>query len=222
MQVKQYLENHLERGGVAIMVSLDVQGAFDSAWWPAILQRLREAKCPRKLYYIVQDYLKERKAFVAINSYNMRKNITKGSAHGSCCSPVLWNIQYDTVLNLKFTNHTRVVVFADDLILMIRTDSISEAENITQVEMGKITMWTENNITKFNEGKSQVMLMTRTKRKEQKEILVYIKNKAIPQVQKLKYLGIIFDNKLLFREHINYVADKCKKNLYFNWLKRPS
>ena len=43
--------------------------------------------------------------------------------------------------------------------------------------------------------------MTRRKRKEQKEILVYINNKAIPQVQKLKYLGIIFDNKLLFREN---------------------
>ena len=66
--------------------------------------------------------------------------------------------------------------------------------------MGKITMWAENN-KKFNEEKSQVMLMTRRKRKEQKEILVYINNKAIPQVQKLKYLGIIFDNKRLFREH---------------------
>jgi len=58
------------------------------------------------------------------------------------------------------------------------------------------------------------MLMTRRKRKEQKEILVYINNKAIPQVQKLKYLGIIFDNKLLFREHMNYVADKCKKLIF--------
>ena len=82
MQVKQYLENHLERGGVAIMVSLDVQGAFDSAWWPAILQRLREAKCPRNLYYLVQDYLKEREAFIAINSYSMRKNITKDAHKG--------------------------------------------------------------------------------------------------------------------------------------------
>jgi len=91
------------------------------------------------------------------------------------------------------------VAFADDLILMIRADSISEAENIANVEMGKITMWAENK-TKFNEEKSQVMLMTR-KRKEQKEILVYINNKAIPDVQKLKYLGIIFDNKLLFRHH---------------------
>ena len=102
------------------------------------------------------------------------------------------------------------MAFADDLILMIRADSISDAENIANVEMGKITMWAENNKTTFNEEKWRVMLMTRRKRKERKEILVCINNKAIPQVQKLKYLGI-FDNKLLFREHINYVADKCKK-----------
>ena len=55
--------------------------------------------------------------------------------------------------------------------------------------------------------------MTRRKRKKQKELLVYINNKAIPQLQKLKYLGI-FDKKLLYREHINYVADKCKKIIF--------
>jgi hypothetical protein len=151
MQVKQYLENHLERGGVAIMVSLDLQWLFDSAWWPAILQRLREAKCPRKLYYLVQDYLKEREAFIAIKSYNMRKNITKGCEQGLCCGSILWNIQYDTVLNLQFTEHTRAVAIADDLILMIIADSISEAENIANVEMGKLQCGqktTKQNLTK--------------------------------------------------------------------------
>ena len=102
------------------------------------------------------------------------------------------------------------MAFADDLILMIRADSTSETENIANIEKEKIAMWAKNNKTKFNEENSKVMLMTRRRRKE-KEILVYINNKAIPQVQKLKYLGIIFDNKLLFREHINDVADKCKK-----------
>jgi len=58
------------------------------------------------------------------------------------------------------------------------------------------------------------MLMTRRKRKEQKEVAVYMNNKAIPQVHKLKYLGIIFDYKLSFREHINYVADKCTKLIF--------
>jgi hypothetical protein len=198
---------------VAIMVSLDLEGTFDSAWLPAILQRLCEAKCPRHLYYLAQNYLKRRKAIIAINSYNMGKNITKGCAQEFCCGPIFWNIQYDTVLNIKFTYHTRAVAFADDFILMIRADSISEAENIANVEMGKITIWAGNK-TKFNGEKSKVMLMTIRKRKEQKEVLVYINNKTIPQLQKLKYLEIIFDYNILFREHINYVADKCKKLIF--------
>jgi len=55
------------------------------------------------------------------------------------------------------------------------------------------------------------MLLTRRKRKEKKKVAVYLNNKAITQVQKLKYLGIIFDYKLTFRDHINYIAEKCTK-----------
>jgi len=41
-----------------------------------------------------------------------------------------------------------------------------------------------------------------------------LNNETVPQVQKLKYLGIIFDYKINFREHINYVTDKCKKLIF--------
>jgi hypothetical protein len=50
--------------------------------------------------------------------------------------------------------------------------------------MGKIAKWAENNKTKFNEEKSKVMLMSRREGKEQKEILVFVNNEPIPQVQK--------------------------------------
>ena len=38
--VRQHIEPHLNRGEVAIIISLDIQEAFGSAWWPALLQRL--------------------------------------------------------------------------------------------------------------------------------------------------------------------------------------
>jgi hypothetical protein len=44
------------------MASLDVKGPFDAAWWPAILNGLRNAKCPQNLYQITQDYFRERRA----------------------------------------------------------------------------------------------------------------------------------------------------------------
>jgi len=56
--------------------------------------------------------------------------------------------------------------------------------------------------------------MTRRKRKERKELEMYLNNKPLLQVHSLKYLGIIFDNKLTFREHINYMAEKCTKFVF--------
>ena len=76
------------------------------------------------------------------------KEHIKGCPRGSCSGPILWNIQYDPILNLQFTHHTRPVAFADDLILMIRADSIREAENIANVEIDKIAIWADNSKTR--------------------------------------------------------------------------
>ena len=56
--------------------------------------------------------------------------------------------------------------------------------------------------------------MTRRKRKENKEVKIYINNKPLLQVGSMKYLGIIFDHKLTFREHIKYMAKKCTKLIF--------
>jgi hypothetical protein len=80
--------------------------------------------------------------------------------------------------------------------------------------MSKISAWAVNNKIRFNEHKSKVMLMTRRKRKERKEIEIYLNNKPLIQVHSMKYLGIIFDSKLTFREHINYMAEKRTKLIF--------
>jgi len=97
---------------------------------------------------------------------------------------------------------------------MIKAESIRESENIANVELNKISAWAKENQIRFNECKSKVMFMTRRKRKEQKDLEIYLNNKLIPQVRSLKYLGLIFDSKLTFREHMNYMAEKCTKLIF--------
>jgi len=77
MEVRQFIEPHLERRGVVLTASLNVKGAFGSAWWPAILKGLREAKCPHKFYYLIKEYLKNRKAVTAIDSLSKEKKHNK-------------------------------------------------------------------------------------------------------------------------------------------------
>jgi RNA binding protein fox-1 len=58
------------------------------------------------------------------------------------------------------------------------------------------------------------MVITRRKRKENKEISVYMNNRIIGQGQKIKYLGIIIDSKLNFREHFIHISSKCTKLIH--------
>jgi len=66
-------------------------------------------KVPPKSLNLTLDFLKERKAVIKINNFNIEKRITKGCPQGSCCSPGLWNIPYNPILNLRYTKHTKII-----------------------------------------------------------------------------------------------------------------
>jgi len=60
------------------------------------------------------------------------------------------------------------------------------------LELRKISDWAQNNKLTFNENNSKVTIMSRRKRKEEKEKEIYLDYKIFEQTNKTKYLGIIF------------------------------
>jgi len=56
--------------------------------------------------------------------------------------------------------------------------------------------------------------MSRRRRTERKEIELYVKNNTLKQVNSVKYLVIILDNKRNFRDHINDLEEKCTKLIF--------
>jgi hypothetical protein len=115
MEVKNFIEESLRLKQCTVIVSLDVKGAFDAAWWPSILKQLQELKCPKNLYNLSACYFSNRKATLLINNYKMEKEVWRGCPQGSCCDPGFWNIMYNSLLYLKFNSQNKVIAFADDL-----------------------------------------------------------------------------------------------------------
>jgi hypothetical protein len=95
-----------------------------------------------------------------------------------------------------------------------RGDTIRAAENYANVELSKIDEWSKRNKITFNDKKSKVMLVTRRKRREDKDIKIYLHFKPLEQVTQMKYLGIILDHKFRFQEHIKYAAERCTKLIH--------
>jgi hypothetical protein len=214
MEAKSFIEQVLENRGIVILASLDVRGAFDSAWWPGIIDGLRDFNCPRNPYNLSKDYFNNRTAILTTNNYTIERKITKGTPQVSCCSPAYWNILYKSLLSLELTSHFKAIAFAYDLIILTSGETVAEAKNYINIELRKIQDWTQNNKIKFNNNKSNVILMSRRKQKENKEIGVYIKNKKLKHLDNIKYLGIVFNNKLTFKEHIIHIEEKCIKLIF--------
>jgi len=130
---------------------------------------LKNAECPRNLYYLSQGYFSQQPAALTTNHISIERRVTKRCPQGSCCGPGFWNLLYNSIFNLQFTSHTKVIAFADDLIILTKGESIVEAENYMNLELRKISDWAQKNKLTFNENKSKVMIMSRRKRKEKRK-----------------------------------------------------
>jgi retron-type reverse transcriptase len=99
IEIKDYLEEGIREGKIAILVTLDVKQAFDSAWWPNILMALKTINPPKNLYILARSYFSERTAILSTSSIQIEKEVRKGCPQGSCCGPTFWNIQFNAPLN---------------------------------------------------------------------------------------------------------------------------
>jgi len=166
---------------------------------------LREFNFPRNLYNLSKGYFSNRTVALTMNNVSETRRITKGCSQGSCCEPGFWNVLYNSLSEIELTNNSQTIAFAGHLIVLTRGDKVVEAENYLNIQMKKIMQWATKNRLMFNENKSRTMLMSCRRRKEKKEIEIYV-NKTIIK-QKIKYHGIIFDIKLTFRDHIKYIEE---------------
>ena len=107
MVTKNFIEESLRLKQCTVVVSLDIKGAFDAAWWPSILKQLKEFECPANLYRLSASYFSNRRAKLTINNYTIEKEVQKRCPQGSCCGPGYWNIMYNSLFNLNFSSRTK-------------------------------------------------------------------------------------------------------------------
>ena len=81
---------------------------------------------------------------------------------------------------------------------------MASIERQLQLCLNKVEKWADENGFKFSKTKT-VCIHFCSKRKLHPDPTLTIYNTQFPVVSQTKFLGVIFDNKLNFKAHINYV-----------------
>jgi len=101
MAVKDFIDEALTKGHCSAGQPR-CQRRLRCSVGPSILKALKDFQCPRNLYNLTRNYFSDRSAFISTNSMRIETTVNKGCPQGSCSGPGYWNIQYNSLLNLKY------------------------------------------------------------------------------------------------------------------------
>lgn len=201
-----FLKEGIRRKDIVLLISLDIEGAFDNAWWPTLKQQLKTKRCPRNLYLMVCSYLKDRKVRVNYSRATYEKETTKGCIQGSIGGPTFWNIILDSLLHKLELEGVYCQAFADDVTLVFTGQSTAILEEKANATLEIVHQWGIHNKLNFAPHKTNAMVLTRKLKCGQPYLSMA--GVRINIVNDIKLLGLTIDNKLTFKAH---VAASCKK-----------
>lgn len=205
----QHLEYIKESSNIAILISLDFSGAFDSLCYPLVLDYLQIHKCPNNIYSLLSSFFVDRSvSYISSNLIEINKKVSLGCPQGSPLSPVLWNILINDLLCIKFPLHAHLQAFADDVILVIKGNSRREIENRAESILSIIYNWAQERKLLFNYAKCLCLLISKGTKYQNRPPSVIFNHHRLTFQKELKILGVIFDSHLSFLPHVKYLKTK--------------
>lgn len=207
-------------GMFTVVVSLDISGAFDSANWSKLVDALEKREAPRYLINMIRSYLNDR--FVETsNPETGRRRLTQGVPQGSCLGPTLFCVLMDELLCAESLEGEWLQAYADDTLLSFTVPDLNP-ETLSECErtVAKIFEVGELLSLKFNAAKTQLTVFNRKKKSAPPQIAIRIGDTEVRSSSQFTYLGVLFDDRLFFNEHLKRKI--AKANMTLSCLRRAA
>ena len=209
----EYIEeisNSIDNKNVTIGVSIDLKKAFDTIDHGILIKKLDCCGIRGIAKTWLQSYLQNRFQYVEFgNSKSELLKITCGVPQGSVLGPKLFLLYIDDICNVS--QLLKLVLFADDTNIYYSHKDVKQLVNTLNTELVKLQDWFAVNKLSLNILKTNFMIFGNIKTSQ--DINIRINNELVNRAYSNKFLGVIVDDKLCWREHIHYVKTKLSKNI---------
>ncbi|CAK1595281.1 unnamed protein product [Parnassius mnemosyne] len=201
------IKKGLKNKAIVVLISLDIEGAFDNAWWPAIIKELHAKNVDKSMVRLISSYLSERKIHLRYAGQECRKPTNKGCIQGSTCGPMLWNILIDPLLNATKDLDAHVQAFADDILIVAKNKDGQKLEKDINETLRIITEWGKKHKLRFAPQKTQSIIIT--KKLKYHRPCLHIEGLTLQYTNQMKVLGLTIDNNVNFKAHLDSVCRKA-------------
>ena len=198
-----------------VMVFIDLEGAFDKVWWEGLITKAASIGIAGKMLKSLKNFLSDRFLQVQTGDQVSQKfRITAGIPQGSVISPTIFNIMmYDLPLLIPEINS--LITYADDgTIIMTHHDLSFLVEHLNKV-LSAIDKWAIKWKLTLSKTKTEYTVITRKIKHSRPldDLGLSIRQEMIKYNRNPRILGLILDQKLTWKDHIDKLVDQCTRRL---------
>ncbi|GBO06984.1 putative RNA-directed DNA polymerase from transposon BS [Araneus ventricosus] len=206
------IRNAVVRRNHLVSIFFDIEKAYDRAWRYGMLSTLFKFGFNGNLPIFLKNFLSYRTFRVRVENFYSNHFIqAEGVPQGSVLSVTLFIVHLSQILHyLPSSVHGNLYV--DDLQISCQGSNMDLIERQLQNAVNKLVAWCNNNGHAMSPEKSRCFHFCR-KRSIHLDPVIHINNVAIPVVDDIRFLGVIFDRKLTFLPHILHLRKKCQRSL---------
>ena len=213
MQLVDKINNAVEKNETTVGVYLDLSKAFDTIDHNILLHKLDHYGFRGVVYDWFRSYLQDRKQYVSYNCNKSElKNILCGVPQGSILGPLLFILYINDITNTATL--LDFILFADDTTILFSTNDIVSQIPLINRELLEVSNWFKANKLSVNATKTNYMIMGTPKMTsmiDQTDII--LDNTKLDRVTKTKFLGVIIDENLTWKNHIDGITKTISRNI---------
>ena len=218
---------------------MNLSKAFDTVDHNILLFKLDKYGIRGSTHQWLKSYLTDRQQYTVVDSVSSSINpISVGVPQGSILGPLLFLIYINDINNA--CPDTTFKLFADDSNVFVKDSNLKDLFISANAASLKICNWFKSNRLTINHSKSAYVLFFPSKEDDEyiatNNLNVYIENNPIARVHHIKFLGVMIDEHMNFKQHVvtlvksiksvngllytrrNYIPMPCRRNLFFSMI----
>ena len=195
-----------------VSVFFDLESAYDTTWKYGIMNDLHDFGIRGRLAYFISAFLNESQFRVRVEDTLSNPHEQEiGVPQGSILSVTLFSVKINNIVK-SVCPGVECFLYVDDFCICYRSEHKHTIERQLQQVLNNVSKWSNENGFKFSKTKTKCMHFCQS-RKLHLDPELTLDGVQIEVVPEFKFLCLLFDSKLSFIPHINYLSNKCQKAL---------
>lgn len=211
VEITQFISEKAAQGHQVDVIYFDFSKAFDVIDHHILASKLAMYSIPFTLFFTTMNFIIGRTYRLKIDGKLTDHQFQTQSSvpQGSHCGPFLFNIMSSDITNCTKDTPNFQLMYADDVKFYATINNLEDQLTL-QRSIDKLHNWSIQNKIKLNSAKTYVVSYTMKKRTYINS-RYYLSNEIITKVKEMRDLGVLFDDKLTFDNHIAMLANKASR-----------